>query len=208
MISRTNDDIFADVFQGKLAECAMCNYLALYKKDQTPEVDFSLHKLGVWDFVDVVANGKKISVKSTKNYGNLLLLETRGWNNEGCYKPNQNPSNPSEGIYDFTVLIRVAPSCEYIMKKYRSNYSIPQTKENLKAEFLSDEQKWCYDCPGFITQEDLIYIIKEKYIIGKNSILAGARRNTKIDAENYYVQAGDMRPINTIYPLIYSNKKD
>ncbi len=76
-VHRKKGEIFYNTFQGKLAECAACNLL--YKVDKSVFPDFSVSKLGVWDSVDVVVNDKKIAVKSTKSFGNLLLLEHQDW---------------------------------------------------------------------------------------------------------------------------------
>ena len=81
-----NTFIFKDTFQGKLAEFAMYQYM----KQNNLEVskpDLSKEKLGKWDVFDITCYGKMITVKSTKHFGQLLLLETKDWTNEGDYKP-------------------------------------------------------------------------------------------------------------------------
>jgi hypothetical protein len=44
--------------------------------------------------------------------------------------------------------------------------------------------------------KDLCYVIKNEHIIKQGSILNGS---TKIDADNYYVQTGDMRNIELMF---------
>lgn len=61
---------------------------------------------------------------------------------------------------------------------------------------LQNCNRWSYDIPGFITHEDLCYVIKNEHIIKQGSILNGS---TKIDADNYYVQTGDMRNIELMF---------
>ena len=48
---RKNGEVFANTFQGKLAECAAVNFF--YKYDDTIEIDFDTYDLGIWDKVDL-----------------------------------------------------------------------------------------------------------------------------------------------------------
>ena len=75
-ILRKQGEIFPNTFQGKLAECAACNLF--YKVDRKVFPDFSVSKLGVWDSVDVVVNGKKIAVKSTDQFAVLNKVFEKG----------------------------------------------------------------------------------------------------------------------------------
>lgn len=54
---------------------------------------------------------------------------------------------------------------------------------------------WSYDIAGYITHQDLKSVIENRQFISK-----GARLNGKIpmDADNYYVQCGDMRKFSNI----------
>lgn len=179
---RKKGEIFADTFQGKLAECAACNLL--YKIDPSVSPDFSVAKLGVWDSVDVVVKNKRIAVKSTKSFGNLLLLEQHDWDTEGRYIPNRDGAYST---YDYFLLIRIKPFCEDILKGNRCLY----TNAINKAELWKQIQHivWSYDYAGYITREHLKQIISEQYILPKGALLNGS---TRIDADNYYIQAGDM----------------
>lgn len=125
---RKNGEIFADTFQGKLAEFAFWkelneNSIILSKPDinRTP--------LGTWDTVDFEYNGYKIAVKSTKSYGHLLLLETADWDNEGLYIPNENSGN---GEYDFFILIRINPFTQQLLKTKKLLFSNDVIKEDLE----------------------------------------------------------------------------
>jgi hypothetical protein len=143
---RRNAEIFANAFQGKIAECAACNLL--FRLDKTICPDFSTHPLGEWDTVDLTVNGKEIAVKSTKHYGQLLLLETKDWDCSGHYVPNIGNSVSS---YDYILLIRLKPSCEDILKKHRLLYSDSIDCDELFK--LVSGQAWSYDfspCPLFI----------------------------------------------------------
>lgn len=117
-----------------------------------------------------------------------MLLETKDWNELGEYIPNIGTPN---SFYDFIVLVRIKPNCEDIMKANRLLYT-----DNIDKCFLENlikQQKWSYDYVGYITNNDLKQIINEGYIIPQGALLNG---KTPMDAENYYVQAGDMRKLS------------
>ena len=61
---------------------------------------------------------------------------------------------------------------------------------------LITEEKWTYDFLGYVTIEDLKYIIKEKFVLPKNSMLNG---KTKMDADTYYIQGNNMRDIEALF---------
>ena len=69
--------------------------------------DLAVYQRGIWDIVDLTINGIDISVKSTKHYGNLLLLETGDWDCNGTYLPNNKN-------YDYHFLLRIKPDLESI----------------------------------------------------------------------------------------------
>jgi hypothetical protein len=157
---RSSKEIFINAFQGKLAEVAFYEY---FKDKGLPinQPDFDTYPKGQWDTFDFLINNKKINVKSTKHFGNLMLLEQGDWNNNAEYIPNINSNNH---IYDLFVLLRI------------------------------DSRTNKYDIPGFVTRSDLLQIIEKQHIIKKGQLLNG---RIPMDANNYYIQAGDMRNINT-----------
>lgn len=182
---RKNGEVFANTFQGKLAECAAVNFF--YKYDDTIEIDFDTYNLGIWDKVDLTVRKKEVAIKSTKRFGQLLLLETKDWNRSGQYIPNLGTPN---NTYDYIVMVRIDPSCEDLLKKNRLLYKDEIEQSVLKN--LVAHQNWSYDYVGYITNGDLRQIIKDKHIIPQGALLNGS---TPMDAENYYVQAGDMRKL-------------
>lgn len=190
--NRRMGEIFANVFQGKLAEFAFYN--VIHKELQVDLPDLSKWDLGVWDDTDFIVKNKKINIKSTKSFGNLLLLETKDWNKEGHYIPNIGKQSSK---YDYFVLVRMNPFCEDIMKKNKMLYSDVTDKGNLKEKILSE--KWEYDIPGWISHNDFKNIINDDYIIKQGDMLNG---RTKMDAENYYVQSGDMKKIDKLVELL------
>lgn len=192
---RKNGEIFSNVFQGKLAECAIYN--EVYKYGTTRDIDFNTYELGKWDDADIVVNEKKIAVKSTKDFGNLLLLETKDWNSSGQYIPNIGTDNAE---YDFIAVARIKPSCEKLLKSNHCFYSDKAGYDYLKNIILSC--KWEYNTAGYVTLDEIIYIIENKMIIPKGGMLNGT---TKMDAENYYIQLGDLHSIDEL-KTVFTNK--
>lgn len=188
---RTNGEIFANTFQGKIAECAACNFF--YRYDSSVAPDFSTYEKGIWDSVDLTVCSKQIAVKSTKHFGQLLLLETKDWDMYGRYIPN---IGVSACAYDCLMLVRITPNCEDLLKKERLLYSSQIDRNRLQDICCS--QKWEYDYAGYITREDLIHIIRNRYILPKGSLLNG---KTAMDAENYYIQASDLHEIGLLEEL-------
>ena len=79
---RRNGEQFINTYQGKIAECGVFLYLwnngiKIGEDHQMVSIiekpDFETWELGRWDTVDILCNGKKLNIKSTKHYGNLLL---------------------------------------------------------------------------------------------------------------------------------------
>lgn len=196
--NRKNGEIFAGTFQGKIAECAACNFF--YKFDETVYPDFSTHNLGVWDSVDLTVLQKEIAIKSTKHFGQLLLLESKDWNNKGQYIPNLNNGTST---YDALMLIRIRPSCEDLLKSKKLLLADLIDKKELKSIVLS--QEWEYNFVGYITNNDLKYIINNRYILPKGALLNG---KTPMDAENYYVQSVCMRQINSFKENVFCSTKN
>lgn len=177
---RKNGEIFANAFQGKLAEFALFIVLS---DNHIPvnEPDVNVFGLGTWDSVDLMIKNTNVSIKSTKSFGNLLLLEEKDWDKDAKYIPNDKG-------YDFTFLIRMNPYCEDILKRNKLLYSDDVSMETLRNIIMSEI--WNFDIPGYITRDDLRNIIENAYIIPQGAMLNGKMR---MDASNFYIQAGDMR---------------
>lgn len=139
--------------------------------------------------------GMPVAIKSTKSFGNLLLLETKDWDVQGRYIPNIG-NGISE--YDFFVLIRIEPDGTSILKEQRMFYSDYAEIQPLH-ECLS-RYTWKANLAGYITRIELIEdIIDGDMVLPKNSILNG---RTRMDAENYYVQAGDLHPMSELISYV------
>ena len=194
-------EIFINTFQGKLAEFALYNYAVLVGEMDIDPPDTEMMELTRWDSFDMDIHGSIINVKSTKKRGNLLLLETKDWDSEGRYKPNSE-SGCEE--YDFFVLARVDPDGERIMREHGLLYADIADTGVLRETILSE--RWRVNLAGYITGEELIdKVIEAGLILPQNSKL---NRYTRMDAENYYVQAGDMHEIDELLKEIRDRRGD
>ena len=185
---RKNGEIFSNTLQGKLAE--MYFYRLLREKIEIKYPSLSLDPLGTWDDGDFLVNEKLIAVKSTKHFGNLLLLERNDWDQDGRYIPS---IKSEAGSYSAFVLVRISPDFDRIMRSKRLLY-----ESNLQRKLLEnilEELQWIFDIPGWIGINDLKSIIKSGEYLKQGQLLNG---RTKMDADNYYVQAGDLRKISTL----------
>ena len=176
---RKKGEIFANTFQGKLCEFAI--YQELKGNHDINKPDLSVFGLGKWDNYDFKVDGKTVSIKSTKHFGQLLLLEAKDWTANGEYIPNNKET------YDFTFVVRIKNDPETIMKSHYLLFNESYDKDNLWSLFKNND--WAYDIPGYITQKELIYLIANGFIIKKGDFLNG---KTKMDAENYYCHLADM----------------
>ena len=194
-------EIFINTFQGKLAEFALYNYAVIVGEMSIDPPDTEMMELTRWDSFDMDIEGSIINVKSTKRRGNLLLLETRDWDSEGRYIPN---SESGCEAYDFFVLARVDPDGEKIMREHGFLYADSADREILRKIILSE--RWRVNLAGYITGEELIdEVIEPGHILPQNSTL---NRYTRMDAENYYVQAGDMHEIDGLLKEIRDRRGD
>lgn len=191
---RKPGEIFADTFQGKIAEFALYNYIKSNTNLDIPKPDLSEWGLNEWDNSDFKIGSHNISVKSTKFFGNLLLLETKDWNQDAQYIPNIEKGDEK---YDFFVCIRIKPECSDIMKRNRLLYSFEANRDFLINQI--ENNKWECNIAGFITGEELKQIINSEFILPQNSLLNG---ETRMDATNYYVQMGDMHDISELVGLL------
>lgn len=182
--TRRKGELFINTFQGKLTEWAVFRCM---QKNSVPcsEPDMGTHGLGIWDSCDLEICGFKLNIKSTKHYGSLLLLETRDWNSQGRYLPNIGSEAVAE--YDFFFLSRIRPDGEKLMKSFRLLYADEADEDELRAVIC--QRSWEHDVAGWISRAELREIIADGFILPRGAMLNG---RVEMDAENYYVQAGDM----------------
>ncbi|MYL54192.1 hypothetical protein GLW08_12675 [Pontibacillus yanchengensis] len=189
---RKNGEVFADTFQGKLAEFAIYNIFTSQGLEVSrPDTD--MYNLGSWDSGDFEIGKRKLSIKSTKSYGQLLLLESKDWNEDGLYIPDIEKNG---GKYDASILVRLHPFASDILKGMRSLYSSSISADELYANIIKNSFK--YEIAGFVTRGDLKRAINNQLFVPRGAYLNKVGKNNKLDASNYYVQTGDMRSIKLL----------
>lgn len=188
-IRRRNGELFANTFQGKLAEFGIHQFLAS-NNFHTDEPTLEAWALGRWDETDIIVGDKCLNIKSAAHFSQLLLLETGDWNTQGQYIPNLESGHAD---YDFHILTRIQPDIKKLLRDTRLFYSDTTDRESLLTLIRSNT--WNFNSPGYITNDDLRYLISNRYILPRNAMLNG---KMKMDAENYYCQAGDMHPLAEI----------
>ncbi len=189
---RTTGEIFANAFQGKLAEFAVYRVLSRSFSDIS-EPDTSAYERGRWDAFDCEVQGEIIAVKSTKEYGNLLLLEAGDWDENGNYVQNWETEGQDYAVF---ILVRISPNCETIMKKAGLLFLKEAPKEKLEIPLLQNPlNQWLFDIPGFATKGDVKCAIASGLFLRKGDKLGSY---TEMDAGNYYIQSGDLRTLSEL----------
>ena len=185
---RNRAEIFHDTFNGKLSEVAVWEVLKEFASFRTvlSEVDFSVMGLGSWDVGDLRIGKYVLQVKSTKSFGNLLLLEKADWNSNAEYLPGE----PEKALAtDAIILARLKPAlwevCNY--RQIEGNFS------ELFDQIMS--ARWEVNIAGFATKADIKTAISSDQLIPKNALL---QNSTYMDADNYYIQAGDLWDISLL----------
>lgn len=188
--NRKAGEQFCNTFQGKLAEVVLRNYL-LKSGLNCGLPDFAIYGEGIWDDTDLIVNGKSLSVKSAAYFSNLLLLESKDYDYNGNYIPNLNLG--ATASYDYYVLVRIKPDIKGLFRKERLLYSndIPKTK----IDAIINSESWYFDIPGWISHDEFVSVIRDRNIIPQNALLNG---KISMDAENYYIQSGDMHGIEEL----------
>jgi len=169
--NRSPNEIFVNTFQGKLAELAVYNELSNLgiRPDKPPE--FDIWGKGKWEDCDFTINNGQIraSVKSTKWFGNLLLLETHKYNQKGEFLETAE-SEPQ--MYDFTFMVRIA------------GVKSPKPENYLTLNEIDVE------VTGFMSHSKFLQVIEEKQIITKGIMLG-----TPLLVDNYYIFAQDLTEV-------------
>lgn len=195
--SRNPNQVFVNHFLGKLSEYALYSFLQ-YNDIKVEKPDINIYNRGIWDTEDLIIQGNKteikLTIKSTKSFGNLMLLETKDWDSEAIYLP-------SNAIYDYFCFVRIDCSLESILKRNKKWYSSSLESYTILQEYAFEavRKNISFDFPGWLPREKVKEAIRLNHIIKKNDIL---NDKTKMDATNYYIQSGDFYSIeNFIHEL-------
>lgn len=172
-------ELLANTLQGKLAEFAFFGYANTQGIAMSPP-DLNTFGKGFWDNGDFQLKDTKISVKSGAHFANLMLFETKDWDAKGHYLPDGS-------LYNAFVFCRVKPNVKELVEN-----RIDSSKEKIWQNIQT--QNWQADIPGFITRKDFCHLMDNRFILPKQAML----NNTIMDAENLYVQCGNLRPITSL----------
>jgi hypothetical protein len=187
-IRRKQRQIFHDTLNGKLSEIAVHRWLVqgAVGTRSIGDIDFTTQGLGVWDSGDIEVSGYQFHVKSTKEFGNLLLLEVVDWDENGNYRPNIAKVNATmAGI----IFVRLRPD----LWKIAEPSHFPDNFSAIEEKILQTE--WEFNLVGFATKNDLEQIARDRQILPKNALL---QKTTLMDADNYYIQAGDLHAVSRL----------
>ncbi len=184
--NRKKGELFANTFQGKLAEFIVHHELKKEGLNDLSSINTNIYGEGIWDDADLEFRGRKINIKSAAFFSNLLLLEAKDWNSKGEYIPNLNSSSSQN--YDYFLMIRIKPDIKQLFQKKKIFYCDKIKSRQLKAVIFN--QKWFFDFGGACSSTTIRHIISENYFLPQNSLLNGT---IKMDAGNYYIQTGDLK---------------
>jgi hypothetical protein len=181
---RSSYEIFVNTFRGKIAEFVVSDYFTSQGR-VVSQIDLSIMGVGDWDSADLLVDNIPISIKATKHFGQLLLLETKDWSNNGQCIPNLSHEKQSQ--YDYFILVR-------------TKVDIPDQNNSLfykeELEKIIFEKQILAEISGVLSNTDFVnQIIKYKYIIYQNDLLNG---KISMDADNYYVHVAELESIEMI----------
>ena len=197
LMMRHVGEMFCNVFQGKLAEVCLHSFLTQHGVGCSVP-DFGVYGEGVWDGGDLEACGKILSVKSAAFFSNLLLLEKHDYDADGNYLPNVDRGVPT--AFDYCVLVRISPD----VKDFFRCKSVFVSK-NVSKDFLADvvsREHWTYDIAGWVSREEFISAVLDGNVIPQGALLNG---RISMDADNYYIQTGDMHSADELAGVLMKN---
>jgi hypothetical protein len=160
------EEIFINTLQGKIAEYGFYNYFKDRVKLEAP--DMNLWGQGIWEDTDFTVEYKNksydISIKSTKYFGNLLLLERARYDDKGRYLEPADGGKPKQ--YSWIFLIRVKGVSIKNPEQYDDNIL-----DKIQVEVS-----------GYISRKMFINAIKNQKIIYRDTIIGGQ----PLQVDNYW----------------------
>ncbi|MEN2465624.1 hypothetical protein [Ornithinibacillus sp. JPR2-1] len=193
---RSNVEVFSNTFLGKLGEFAVYQYFKSFGIFM-PFPDITIAGENEWDDYDFEYNSQKIGVKTTKSFGNLLLLETGDWNNNAQYIPNLNKGKSD---YNHFLFVRVKYDVESRLRK-RDLLKEATIQPELLEKELSD---FSYEFDlSYIPIDFIRQVINDSKTVVKGNYLNNTY--TELDADNYYIQSGDMIKIDWFRQKLLGN---
>ncbi len=195
MIHRDLYQQFYDIFIGKLGEIAFYNAHKNHPAVMSiSDIDYDRYGLGIWDNTDFILNQQyHIAVKTTKHFGNLLLLEAKDWKIKGedaLYIPNIKNNVPSSGRYDRLYFCRVKVNIEKLIPP--NSINAPSNINHFKVMIPRIQTN--LEIVGYILNKQLKFIMENDFLLPQGALLNG---RTVMDADNYYLQSVFFKEIQT-----------
>lgn len=190
---RSDSEIFAHAFQGKMAEFAIYDYVKKHGVDiSKPNIE--VFKKGKWDNCDLESGNDTISVKSTPGYMKFLKLNYADYELDGAYKYGYGKYKYD----DYIAYARVLPNINSMMRNSLGTIDALIKTDSLTAsdlERLITNETWKADLTGYITREQFREeVIGNDQVVEKDDMVDGFKMFSKI----YYAQSGDLSDIDML----------
>ena len=189
--TRNKETTFTNVLEGKLGEVSI--YREFLKNGiNIGYPDLSVMGFDSWDKADINFRNIKMSVKTSKSYARMMLLDKRDYlvtkdGKKVFYRPD-------EEIVDVFLFTRIKSNIINVLKTMRNistdDYYIRSFYKKAIIRF---------DNPCYVNNKDVLNMIKHKMILPQGVMLNG---KTIVDADNYYIFINDMKSINNLYKII------
>lgn len=169
--NRNAKEVFINALQWKLAEVGFYNFYTNKWRNDIPKPDFWVWERWTWEDCDMEIWWKKISIKSTKNFWNLLLLEKNRYSMEWLYL---EPAEWVEPIkYDLTYLVRV------------SGITSSNPDDYVSMDWIEIEVTW------YLTHTEFLSLITTQQYIPHGILLW----KKELIVDNYYICSWDLHRV-------------
>lgn len=189
--TRNKDTAFVNALEGKLGE--VCIYREFLKNG----IDIGYPDLNVmgfdsWDKADINFKNIKMSVKTSKSYSRMMLLDKRDYlvtkdGKKVFYRPDKE-------IVDVFLFTRMKSNIINVLKEMKN---ISCNDSYIRIFYKKAIIR--FDSPCYINNKDVLNMINHKMILPQGAMLNG---RTIVDADNYYIFINDMKPISNLYNII------
>ena len=183
--------LLTNVIEGKLGE--VCVYREFLKNGiDIGYPDMSVMGVNKWDNSDINYKNIKMSVKTSKSYARMMLLEENDYliskyNNKVLYRPNKD-------VVDVFIFVRIKSTIIQVLEKMGD---ISCDDNYIRTVYKKSVIR--FDQPCYVNNKDISNVIEHNMILPRGVFLNG---KTRVDANNYYIFVKDMKPIAKLYSII------